>query len=62
MSKSKVLKNVVTLRGYLQSMDCAISKAERGSAAEDMYFMEKLDKMCTCMNRIPIQRVHTNED
>ena len=43
--ESKVKQNQTALRGYIASMQCAIDKAMRGSDAEDMYFVEKLEKM-----------------
>ncbi len=42
---SKVKANVAALSSYLESMRCAVGKAERGSDAEDMYFIEKLEKI-----------------
>ncbi|KKN48404.1 hypothetical protein LCGC14_0653510 [marine sediment metagenome] len=42
---STVRANVDVLSAYLQSMQCAIGKAKRGSDVEDMYFIEKLEKM-----------------
>ena len=42
---SKVKQNQTALRGYIASMSCAIDKAMRGSIVEDMYFIEKLEKM-----------------
>ncbi len=42
---SKVKQNQTALRGYIASMSCAIDKAMRGSDCEDMYFVEKLEKM-----------------
>lgn len=43
--KSKVKNNVFALSEYIQSMLCAVGKAQRGSDCEDMYFIEKLEKM-----------------
>ena len=43
--ESKVKQNQTALRGYIASMQRAIDKAMRGSDAEDMYFVEKLEKM-----------------
>ncbi len=46
-SKSKVKNNVYALYQYIESMYCAIGRAERGSECEDGYFLEKLEKMCS---------------
>jgi len=37
--------NLTALKSYIDSMLCAISKAEKGSNAEDGYFIEKLERM-----------------
>ncbi len=42
---STVRANTTALSAYIQSMLCAVGKAKRGSDAEDMYFIEKLEKM-----------------
>lgn len=39
-----VHENWVALEGYIQSMQCAVSKAANGSTVETMYFIEKLEK------------------
>ncbi|KKK58655.1 hypothetical protein LCGC14_3042250 [marine sediment metagenome] len=43
--KSKVKANSGMLTVYIRSMQCAVDKAVRGSDVEDMYFVEKLEKM-----------------
>jgi hypothetical protein len=39
-----VAANVAQLIGWNRSMAVALGKAERGSQAEDMYFIEKLER------------------
>jgi hypothetical protein len=46
---SKVKNNIQALKSYIDSMKCAIGKAERGSDCEDSYFIEKLEKMANRM-------------
>jgi hypothetical protein len=47
--QSKVKDELVALQSYLVSMRCALDKAENGSAVEDMYFLEKLEKAANRM-------------
>lgn len=49
MRQSRVKKNHTALSGYIASMQCALAKAQNGSIAEDMYFVEKLTKMANRM-------------
>jgi hypothetical protein len=38
--------NINALESYIASMNCAIEKAANGSKVENVYFLEKLEKMC----------------
>ncbi len=53
---SKVKANVTALSDYIQSMLCAVGKAERGSGVEDMYFVEKLEKIANRLGYDLIKR------
>ena len=43
--KSKVKISIAALEYYIAGMNYAVGKAKRGSEFEDMYFLEKLEKM-----------------
>ncbi len=53
---STVRANVDALSAYIQSMLCAVGKAKRGSDAEDMYFVEKLEKIANRLGYDLIKR------
>jgi len=54
---SKVKKMQTALRDYIASMQCAIDKAMRGSDCEDMYFVEKLEKMANRLGYDLVKKV-----
>ncbi len=54
--ESKVKQNQTALRGYIVSMQCAVDKATEGSDVEDMYFIEKLEKMANRLGYDLIKR------
>ena len=49
MFSTRIEDNTTAIRCYIESMLCAVGKAEKGSTAEKMYFLEKLEKLA---NRI----------
>jgi len=53
---NKVKANVAALSSCLESMFCAVNKAKRGSDVEDMYFVEKLEKMANRLGYDLIKR------
>ena len=47
---SRVRNNKTALRSYIESMLCALDKADNGSNCEDSYFVEKLERMAARLN------------
>lgn len=54
--KSKVKENISYLSACIESMRCAVGKANNGSDVEDMYFIEKLEKMANRLGYDLIKR------
>jgi hypothetical protein len=54
--KCKIENNITALKSYIDSMDCAISKAMNGSTCETGYFLEKLERMCNRLNYNLVKR------
>ena len=61
MIMNTVAANVDKLIEHNRSMAIALERAENGSAVEDMYFLEKLEKTANLVNRTLITKVHSNE-